>query len=116
MGELSPINVPWDQEFSGGPTSWTWVSHLRVPGLIPYCNSKTPKVTQNRVKDKGIEENRSQSNIETNKGQQKPKQMVKAVLNRQEHPKTDTLTKRGKGGGVMIKTGTQKEAINQGNK
>ena len=88
----------------------------QVPGLIPYCNSKTPKVTQNRVKDKGIEENRSQSNIETNKGQQKPKQMVKAVLNRQEHPKTDTLTKRGKGGGVMIKTGTQKEAINQGNK
>ena len=42
--------------------------------------------------------------------------MVKAVLNKQEHPKTDTLTKREKRGGKMIKTGTKKEAINQGNK
>lgn len=42
--------------------------------------------------------------------------MVKAKLNRQEHPKTDTLTKREKREGEMIKTGTKKEAINQPNK
>jgi len=47
--------------------------------------------------------------------------MVKAVLNRQEHLKTDTFTKREKRGGEgwgggMIKTGTKNKAINQGNK
>ena len=26
LGELLPINVPWEQEFSGGPNSWSWVS------------------------------------------------------------------------------------------
>ena len=45
-----------------------------------------------------------------------PRHMVKAKLNRQEHPKTDTLTKREKREGEMIKTGTKKEAINQPNK
>ena len=36
--------------------------------------------------------------------------MVKAVLNKQEHPKTDTLTKREKRGGKNAKNRNQKRS------
>ena len=29
LGEVSLINIPWSQGFSGGSKSWAWVSHLR---------------------------------------------------------------------------------------
>ena len=48
LGELSLINVSWGQEFSGGPPSWTWVSHLGASGLTPYCSTKTTQATQQR--------------------------------------------------------------------
>ena len=35
LGRLSSINVPWDQECSGGSKSWAWVSHLRGSGSMP---------------------------------------------------------------------------------
>ena len=30
-----PINIPWAQEFSGSPASWTQHSHPRGSGLTP---------------------------------------------------------------------------------
>ena len=36
-----PVNIPWGQEFSGGPKSWTQVPHLGGLGLTPYCRTKT---------------------------------------------------------------------------
>jgi len=40
---LPQINIPWGQEISGGPASWTWVPNLEVQdhplGGPQYCES-----------------------------------------------------------------------------
>ena len=41
MGELSPIDITWSREVSGGPMSWTRLSHLRGSGLTPCWSTKT---------------------------------------------------------------------------
>ena len=35
LGGLSPINIPWGWQVSGGSQSWAYVSHLRGSGLTP---------------------------------------------------------------------------------
>ena len=40
LGELSLIDITWGREVSGGPVSWTWLSHLRGSGLTPGQNTK----------------------------------------------------------------------------
>ena len=63
----SSLNNPWHWEFSGSPKLWTWISQFWGLGPTPYCNTKAPQATQHR--------------------RQNPKEMVKATLNRQKHPK-----------------------------
>ena len=41
LGELSPIAMMRGQEVSGGPMSWTRLSHLRGSGLTPGWSTKT---------------------------------------------------------------------------
>ncbi|XP_067585604.1 RAC-gamma serine/threonine-protein kinase isoform X3 [Pseudorca crassidens] len=41
LGELSPIDITWGWEVSGGPMSWTRPSHLRGSGLTPGRRTKT---------------------------------------------------------------------------
>ena len=45
-GELSPIYIMWDQKVSGGPMSWTRLSHLRSSGLTPSWSTKTLSATR----------------------------------------------------------------------
>ena len=46
LGELSLINITRGQEFSGGPMSWTWLSHVRDSGLTPSWSTKTLSATR----------------------------------------------------------------------
>lgn len=39
------INVPWDQEFSGGSQSWIWASNLKRSSLTLYSSTKTSQAT-----------------------------------------------------------------------
>ncbi|XP_029082935.1 RAC-gamma serine/threonine-protein kinase isoform X2 [Monodon monoceros] len=50
LGELSPIDITWGWEVSGGPMSWTQPSHLRGSGLTPGRRTKTPPATWLRRK------------------------------------------------------------------
>ena len=57
LGELLPINITWDWEFSGGPMFWTRLSHLRGSGPTPVWSYKTPQATWHRRKGKIENEN-----------------------------------------------------------
>ena len=46
LGELSLIYITWSQEVSGGPVSWTWLSHLRGWGLTAGWSTKTLSATR----------------------------------------------------------------------
>jgi len=48
LGELLPINIPQGWGFSGGPTSWIWVSHFRGLEPMPYCSTRTLQAAQHR--------------------------------------------------------------------
>ena len=41
LGELLPINIMWGQGVSGGPMSWTWISHIGGSGPTPGWSTKT---------------------------------------------------------------------------
>ena len=41
LGELLLIDIMWSWEVSGGPVSWTQLSHLRDSGLTPGWSIKT---------------------------------------------------------------------------
>ena len=45
LGELSLIDIMWGQEVSGGPVSWTQLSHFRGWGLTPGWSIKTLSAT-----------------------------------------------------------------------
>ena len=45
LGERSLIDITWCQEASGGPVSWTRLSHLRGSGLTPGRSTKTLSAT-----------------------------------------------------------------------
>ena len=45
LGELSLIDITWGWEVSGGPVSWTLLSHLRGSGLTPSQSTKTLSAT-----------------------------------------------------------------------
>ena len=88
LGELLLINIPWGQEFSGGPTSWTQLCHLRGSSLTPGQSTKTLKATQCRRKEK-----RKKENQQTNKTS---RQMVNTKPNRQKHTRKHThIQKQG---------------------
>ena len=46
LGELSLFDITWSWEVSGGPMSWTRLSHLRGSGLAPGQNTKTLSATR----------------------------------------------------------------------
>ena len=46
LGELSPFDITWSQEVSGGSMSCTWLSHLRATGLTPGQSTKTLSTTR----------------------------------------------------------------------
>ena len=50
LGELLPIDITWGWEVSGGPMSWTLLSHLRGSGLTPVWSTKTLSATGLRTK------------------------------------------------------------------
>ena len=60
LGALSPINIAWGQEFSGGLTSWTLLSHLRGSGLTLGQGTKTLQAT--RHGRKVIRKNKTKQN------------------------------------------------------
>ena len=39
LGELLLISMPWGWEFSGGPTSWTQISHCGGSGPTPVWST-----------------------------------------------------------------------------
>ena len=80
LGELLPIDIMWDWEVSGRPTSWTQLSHLGGSGLTPGQSTETLTATWLRRKGRKKEADRT------------PNQMVKAKLNRQSHTKKHTNT------------------------
>lgn len=53
LGELTPINIPWGQEFSCGPLSWTCHSYCRSPGLTPGQGTKSPQAMHHSQKGGG---------------------------------------------------------------
>ena len=46
LGELLLIDIMWGQEASGGPMSWTRLSHFRGSGLTPGQSTKTLSATR----------------------------------------------------------------------
>ena len=46
LGELSPFDITWSREVSGGPMSWTWLSHLRGSGVAPRHPTWAPRPCQ----------------------------------------------------------------------
>ena len=46
LGELSLIDITWGWQVSGGPMSWTRLSHLRGSGLTPGRSTKTLSATR----------------------------------------------------------------------
>ena len=69
-----PINIPWGQEFSGGPLSWTRSSHPVGPGPTPGWGTKNPQAMQRgQRKRKEKKRQRNQTN-KTQDKQQKEKQ------------------------------------------
>ena len=46
LGELSPIDIMWGWEVSGGLMSWSWLSHLRGSRLTPSWSTKTLSTTR----------------------------------------------------------------------
>ena len=79
LRRLLPVNVPWGQEFSGGPKSWTLVSHLGGFSPTPWVSAPGLHRPQRR---------------------HDPKTKGEAASNSQEHPKRvthlQTEKKRGK--------------------
>ena len=45
LGELTLIDIMWNQEVSGGPMSRTRLSHLRGSGLTASWSTRTPSAT-----------------------------------------------------------------------
>ena len=45
LGDLSVFDIMWCWEVSGGPMSWTRLSHLRGTGLTPGQSTKTLSAT-----------------------------------------------------------------------
>ena len=50
LGELSPIDIMWGWEVSGGPLPWTQLSYFGGSGLTPGRRTKTLSATQLRRK------------------------------------------------------------------
>ena len=90
---FSLINVPWIWEFSGGPKSWTRVSHLGSSGPAPYGSTKTSQVTQHR--------------------KQNPKSNGKSNTQQPRAPKETHILTKEKGKTERIKTGVKREQANQ---
>ena len=87
LGEFLLINITWGQKVSGGPTSWTQLSHLGGSGPIPGWSTKSLPATELGRKGRRRRRKRGTDRM--------PRQMVKAKLNRKNHTKkhTHTLTK-----------------------
>ena len=87
MGELSLINIPWSQEFSGGPKFWTWVSHLKYLGPTIYIapTPHKPHSTEDKIS----------------------RLLVKAALNSPEHsekltPRSSNISRKVSGPVVAV--------------
>ena len=91
-GELSPINIPRDRVFSGSPTSWTWLSHLRGSGSTPVQSTKTLQIEQCR-RIGGGGEGRKQKDKQNPKtsGKSKTKQ---TKTHKETHTHTHTENKK----------------------
>ena len=55
LGELSPIDITWGQDASGGPLSSAGLSHLRGSVLTSGWNTKTLSATQ--LRKMGVKKN-----------------------------------------------------------
>ena len=60
LGELLLTHITWGQEVSGGPVSWTRLSHLSGSGLTPGWSTKTLSATW--LRRKGRKEKRKKEN------------------------------------------------------
>ena len=88
LGELPAINITWGWEVSGGPTSWTQLSHLRGSG--PTLGQSTETLPATWLRRKGRKKKKNRQNPKTN-GKSNTKQ-TKSHKEKYTH----TLTKRGK--------------------
>ena len=86
LGELLLINITWGQDVSGGPTSWTQLSHLGGSGLTPSRSTKPLPATWHGRKHKNKQNQRDRT----------PKQMVKAKLSKHNHTKNHTHSQNEK--------------------
>jgi len=87
LGELSLINIPRRQEFSGGPKFWTWVSHLRHLGPTLYIAPRPHKPHSTEDKTSRL--------------------LVKVTLNSPEHsekltPKSSDISRKVSGSVVAV--------------
>ena len=64
--------------------SWIPILHLKGSGITPGWSTKIPQATQYRIREKN--KYKKQTNIQTT-AKKKWREMVKAMLNRQEHTK-----------------------------
>ena len=53
LGELSPFDITWSQEVSGGPPSLTQLSHLRGSALTPVSHTAQKKREKRKEGRKG---------------------------------------------------------------
>ena len=86
LGHLSPINITWGWEVSGGPTSWTRLSHLRGLGPTPSWSTKALTAAWHGRKVREKKKNKNKQNAKRN-GNSKTKQT-------KSHKETHTHTHR----------------------
>ena len=92
-GEHMLINIPWAQEFSGGPASWTQCSHPGGSGLTSGRGTKSPQAAlcgQRKKKEKKKKRKRKQTD------KQNPRQTAKTLTNSNNNNTTHARTKRRK--------------------
>ena len=85
------VNIPWIQEFSGSPMSWTWLSPSSGPGLTSFWlgNQEPTQCSQRKKKEK--------KNKQTN-----PRHIAKPTKNKNTQRK---LKKEKKHGTKNLKNG-----------